>query len=227
MHDARGSGGIRRAVGVLFALAVLWVVVYWWWPAEPPITIAPGPALAQAASSGGDGASARAAAPAVAAPAAPMLPAAPRAASSTGVVAPTFREHTLANGETLEMVSQRYFGTTAHAGAIARANPLMSPAQLRAGRVIRVPLDPANVQGTPTPGTPAPTLPMGEYVVQQGDSLARIARRIYRDESLSHLIFEANRDVLRSPERIRVGQTLKIPERPATTQGERVGGGPG
>lgn len=49
------------------------------------------------------------------------------------------------------------------------------------------------------------------YIVQSGDTLSAIAKRFYGDASAYMRIFEANRDVLRDPDVIQPGQTLKIP----------------
>lgn len=49
------------------------------------------------------------------------------------------------------------------------------------------------------------------YTVQPGDSLGAIARRFYGDASLYPQIFDANRRMLSSPDKIRVGQRLNIP----------------
>jgi len=51
----------------------------------------------------------------------------------------------------------------------------------------------------------------GAYTVQSGDSLSKIAKRFYGDAKLYPKIFEANRDQLSDPDKIRVGQTLKLP----------------
>jgi LysM repeat protein len=50
------------------------------------------------------------------------------------------------------------------------------------------------------------------YVVQSGDTLSALAQRFYGKASLYPRIFEANRDILNSPDLIKVGQTLKIPK---------------
>lgn len=50
------------------------------------------------------------------------------------------------------------------------------------------------------------------YTVQSGDSLGAIANRFYGDAALFTAIFEANRQFLSSPDRIRAGQRLSIPE---------------
>jgi nucleoid-associated protein YgaU len=47
--------------------------------------------------------------------------------------------------------------------------------------------------------------------VKKGDTLWKIAEHYYGDGSLYPKIFEANRDVLKDPNLIRVGQKLRIP----------------
>ncbi|HMP73670.1 MAG TPA: LysM peptidoglycan-binding domain-containing protein [Kiritimatiellia bacterium] len=67
------------------------------------------------------------------------------------------------------------------------------------------------VAGTGADAAPPAAGRMDSYVVQPGDTLSRIAGKVYNDASRWNVIYEANRDVLRSPASIRVGQTLKIP----------------
>lgn len=49
------------------------------------------------------------------------------------------------------------------------------------------------------------------HVVEAGDTLSKIARKYYGDASLYQQIFEANRDQLKDPDLIQVGQKLRIP----------------
>lgn len=49
------------------------------------------------------------------------------------------------------------------------------------------------------------------YVVERGDSLAYIALQFYGKTGLYPKIFAANQDILSSPDKIRVGQRLRIP----------------
>lgn len=137
------------------------------------------------------------------------------------VVAPGFREHTVRAGETFETIARDQLGSARLGSAIARANPLKDPRRLRAGEVIRVPLDPGNIQGVVvradgTPGAaPEPeTPPEVEYRVKAGDSLSRIAQSYYGSVRHADFIFNANRDTLPSPDRLRVGQTLRLPPLP-------------
>lgn len=49
------------------------------------------------------------------------------------------------------------------------------------------------------------------YVVVAGDSLSKIAKREYGDANAWNRIFEANKDILKDPNKIFPGQKLKIP----------------
>ena len=49
------------------------------------------------------------------------------------------------------------------------------------------------------------------YVVQKGDTLSKIAEEFYGDKMLYPKIFEANRDLLTDPNKIKPGQKLRIP----------------
>ena len=49
------------------------------------------------------------------------------------------------------------------------------------------------------------------YVVVSGDSLSKIAKREYGNASEWKRIFEANKDILKDPNKIYPGQKLKIP----------------
>jgi nucleoid-associated protein YgaU len=49
------------------------------------------------------------------------------------------------------------------------------------------------------------------HEVKSGETLSKIALQYYGDASLYPKIFEANRDVLKDPNRIKIGQRLRIP----------------
>ena len=49
------------------------------------------------------------------------------------------------------------------------------------------------------------------YEVKKGDTLWKIAEHYYGDGSLHTKIFEANKDSIKDPNLIRVGQRLRIP----------------
>ena len=49
------------------------------------------------------------------------------------------------------------------------------------------------------------------HEVKKGETLSKIAETYYGDSSLYTTIFEANRDTLKDPNLIKVGQKLRIP----------------
>jgi len=50
------------------------------------------------------------------------------------------------------------------------------------------------------------------YTVKAGDTLSKIAKERLGDANAYHAIFEANRDQLSDPDKIKPGQVLKIPQ---------------
>lgn len=63
-----------------------------------------------------------------------------------------------------------------------------------------------------TPGTVPEDNPYTQrYEVKKGDTLSKIAEEVYGDPKLYPKIFEANRDVLTDPNKIKPGQKLRIP----------------
>lgn len=64
---------------------------------------------------------------------------------------------------------------------------------------------------TPEPDQP-PALKAAEtYTVQSGDTLWRIADRVYGDGDKYTILFEANSELLGSPDGVLPGQALRIP----------------
>ena len=85
---------------------------------------------------------------------------------------------------------------------------------------------PASLEGIAPPETDvvggaaeAPPRVFDVYVVQKGDSLWSIAKKpeIYGTATRWRRIFDANRDLLKSPDRVRAGMTLKIPREDSGT----------
>jgi nucleoid-associated protein YgaU len=72
---------------------------------------------------------------------------------------------------------------------------------------------------TPFSAGPGGTGPIGTatasehrmHDVAAGDTLSALAKKYYGDASKYHRIFEANRDQLSDPDKIKVGQRLRIP----------------
>ena len=61
------------------------------------------------------------------------------------------------------------------------------------------------------PAAPADNAYTQWYEVKSGDTLWKIAKQYYGDGSLYPEIFKANQDILSDPDKIKVGQKLRIP----------------
>lgn len=220
--DERSS---RIFVGVCL-LVLLWIGTYWVY--EPgPGRAAPSISFDTPDASAGPGGPA----PGGPFPSEPVVgeptpvvfepPLEPEPGPGLRVEEPGFIEHVVRSGDTFQTIAARYLGSELLSGAVARANPLKDPRRLLAGDVVRVPVDPDNIQGrvvrddgTPAEPPPPETPPVVEYQVKAGDSLSRIAQSYYGSVRHADFIFRANRDVLSSPDRLRVGQTLRLPPLP-------------
>lgn len=64
---------------------------------------------------------------------------------------------------------------------------------------------------TAAPADPSENKYAQWHEVVSGDSLWKIAKKYYGDGSLYMEIFKANQDVLSDPDKIQVGQKLRIP----------------
>lgn len=71
--------------------------------------------------------------------------------------------------------------------------------------------DQATTQQAPTAGTPSQSVPE-TYTVAPGDTLSRISNNVFGTSARWRDIFEANRHILSSPDDLRVGQVLRIPQ---------------
>jgi len=59
-----------------------------------------------------------------------------------------------------------------------------------------------------------PQAEMQTYTIKSGDTLSKIAKQFYGQANKYMVIFEANRDVIKDPDRIYPGQTIRIPPLP-------------
>ena len=87
--------------------------------------------------------------------------------------------------------------------------PKPSFGNVQSGGSSTAPAAPANP--TPTSPAAAPAAPR-TYTVVAGDSLSKIAKKLYGDGNKWKRIFEANRDTVKNPDLIHPGQVLKIPD---------------
>jgi nucleoid-associated protein YgaU len=69
----------------------------------------------------------------------------------------------------------------------------------------------ADIKVAPKPGVAAPVSSMKTYTVKAGDTLSKISREFLGDANDYMRIFDANKDQLTDPDKIKPGQVLKIP----------------
>ncbi len=74
----------------------------------------------------------------------------------------------------------------------------------------QVPATPDKLPSVQTPA-PKPAPASAQYVVKSGDTLSKLAERFYNSVSKWDKIYEANRDTLKNPNYIYIGQKLIIP----------------
>lgn len=133
------------------------------------------------------------------------------------------------SGDTLSSIAQTLKLGKGGMKALIAANKttLPNPDRLKVGMTLNVPAPAApTTVVAPTPTNPggakvtmvdnAPKLDAvtpptsGDYTVQSGDTLERIARKVFNDGRRWQDIHSWNRDQLPDPARLRVGQVLKI-----------------
>lgn len=120
------------------------------------------------------------------------------------------------SGDTLSELASKHLGTATRWQELLEANKdqLDGPQGLRVGMKLKLPggstsvAQTSNTNGNTTARTTASTK---TYTVRPGDNLTQIAEKTLRDGDKWKLIYEANRDKLKSPDRLVVGQELKIP----------------
>ena len=62
--------------------------------------------------------------------------------------------------------------------------------------------------------SPPPSVPMEEYTVKAGETLSEISKAKYGSTKFATLIYEANRDRLKSEDDLHIGDKLRIPPKP-------------
>lgn len=107
--------------------------------------------------------------------------------------------YTIKSGDTLSKIAKQFYGDASKYQTIFEANRevIKDPNLIYPGQMLRIP------RQEPTADT---------YTVRSGDTLSKIAKQFYGDASKYPVIYEANRDVLKDPNVIHPGQTLRIPK---------------
>lgn len=143
-------------------------------------------------------------------------------AESSGVATTTsWPLHAIQRGETLASICLDHYGDSALASALAEVNGIDDPASIKTGRVVQIPDRRALLGGTLPPGILKPAAPAvaespavtryATYTVQPGDTLSEIAQRLLHSARETQRLYELNRHVIRDPDRLTVGITLRYP----------------
>ena len=112
---------------------------------------------------------------------------------------PDLKVYTAAGNDTLTGIAARYYGDEAFVVALERNNEGVN--ELSAGQQILLPVVARHILDEPR----------GEYEVQSGESLWKIAKKVYGAGHRWGEIYEASRQVLASPEALSPGIVLRIP----------------
>ncbi len=107
-------------------------------------------------------------------------------------------------------IAEMWFGDASKSSLIAEANPYAESSQLSVGQVLRLP--PRDLEfETEIPG-PDPSTGVRVYRIRSGDTLGRIAQRVYGKASSWPRIYEANKEAIgENPANLKVGMEIVIP----------------
>ncbi|HMB96620.1 MAG TPA: LysM peptidoglycan-binding domain-containing protein, partial [Tepidisphaeraceae bacterium] len=107
------------------------------------------------------------------------------------------RTHVIQSGETFSSIAQAVYGSSAYYPHLIRANPTIDARKLRAGMTINIPpLSEVKVDGTQTAAQLATSANIDEkteYKVQSGDTLSKIALKLFGKRSMADKIYDLNK----------------------------------
>ena len=158
-------------------------------------------------------------------PASQAAPAAqPESAKSVVLDAPATESpaaatYVIRNGDTLADIAQKQLGKSTRWNELVKLNPGLDPKHLKIGQTIRLSGSGPAVLDKPVATTPAASAPVAKidatgsrtHTVVSGDTLGAIAKKYLGSITKADAIYQANRDVLKSADDLKVGQVLRIP----------------
>ena len=129
--------------------------------------------------------------------------------------------HVVVEGDTLTSIAKQYWGTSQGWENIVKANPGLTPTNLKIGAKLNIPAkDSPIVKTVATPTASGTTVAGGgqDYEVVSGDTLSQISNKVYGDSKHWNLIYEANKKSIgEDPAALVVGTKLTIPAKPGSS----------
>ena len=149
-------------------------------------------------------------------------PGATAGATDSGATGVT-RDHVIQQGENLSMIAAVAYGDARRYREILKANPGLDERRLRPGMRIKLPDAASLAAAQPAAARQEPKInPASEYQVAAGDSLHKIAVKLYGKSAKADMLYELNKDKIGDePSRLKQGMVLKLPEPPAAVQSTR------
>jgi len=140
------------------------------------------------------------------------------------VVAPTVKPtasapsatiiHVVVEGDTLTSIAKQYWGTSQGWENIQKANPGLTPTNLKLGAKLNIPAKEMAVAApAKSPAVNAgATTSNGDYEIVSGDTLSKISSKVYGDAKYWRDIYDANKKIIgEDPAALVVGTKLTIP----------------
>ncbi len=124
--------------------------------------------------------------------------------------------HVVDKGESLGIISKRFYGTANYADEIARFNNLSNPNRVKVGTRLVLPKKFAGETATSTvaraQASPTMLAKRNKTVeVREGETLSDIAKRELGDGNKWRALWLANKNVIPNPDRLSPGTVLQLP----------------
>ena len=118
--------------------------------------------------------------------------------------------YTVAAGDTLSKIALKMYGDRKFWRKIYADNKdvLKNPNRIYVGQKLTLYFDPDETRNQSDADS---TVKANTYVIKPGDTLWKIATKLYKKGYYWKNIYEANRKTIKSPEKIRVGQMIELP----------------
>jgi nucleoid-associated protein YgaU len=129
------------------------------------------------------------------------------------------RTHVVAQGETFVSIARAVYGDGRYYQALVDANPTVTPEKLKPGMTITLPPDSqvkeSHKTSKPAAASSSKASDGKTYTVQSGDSLYKIAKKLYGNGEKSDDLYQANKQTI-GPDstRLKIGMVLTLPEAP-------------